>query len=150
MHGKAIICRAENSKMIRSSFSRDVTEALVFGNGLYDLVCFASIMAYEVPVVNVFGKLHVNTFLLNEEKQNATIRRMLAYWILGYSTVRLLFPADTFWTDILAITSYALEAYVYLVETVVHRRLDPLKAAWIVFTSIGIALCILANMSLSS
>jgi hypothetical protein len=87
---------------------------------------------------------------LNEEKQNATIRRMLAYWILRYSTVRLLFPANTFWTDILAITSYALEAYVYVVETLVHRRLYALKAAWVVFTSTGIALCIMANMSLAT
>jgi hypothetical protein len=133
----------------RGSRSRDVTEALVFGNGLYDFVCFASIMAYEVPVLNVFGKLHVNTFLLNEEKQNSTIRRMLAYWILSYSTARLLIPADTFWTDVLAITSYALEAYVYVVETLVHKRLDPLKAAWVVFTSAGIVLCILANMSMT-
>ena len=55
-------------------------------NGIYDLVCASSILFTSIPIIS---SLHPGIFAQDELRTHPVIRRLLAYWILTFGSVRL-------------------------------------------------------------
>lgn len=130
-----------------------VVKSLVLLNGLYDLVCawcilvdlaiqrqnYYIVLEEEIPsaaaCIRFMAGLHAGVWKRDAERNNPLVRRLLAYWILTYGLVRLLYGLSPFptpsscggeqpasaWMGLAAMLTYLVEAFAYYNEKgVVH------------------------------
>jgi hypothetical protein len=116
---------------------RNIVEGIVIANGIYDIMsAIAILLFYQLPFLRSLANLHIKMFRFDAERNNDTLRNMLAYWILTYGCTRIAIFARNPLTDYLVMLSYFIEAFVYLIEDAVHTRVDRRKAIWVCSSSV--------------
>ena len=111
-----------------NTLTGDITRCIVFFNGIYDLLCFASIMWFHS--IPGFSTFHVGVLRDEEDRRHPLVRRLLAYWILMYGAVRTLAGGvdhGCYVVDIIASVSYFIEVFGFEYElccegTVIHSK----------------------------
>lgn len=108
-------------------------------NGVYDLLCAASILFLsDASFLGILAKLHPNMFVDDRDRDNPVVRRLLAYWLATYGCVRVAACARDRRTDILAIATYFIEACAYANEYIIYRTAAGDKAAFVSLSSLVI------------
>ena len=99
-------------------------------NGIYDLLCACSILFFShIPVVGLLSKLHPSMFSDMEDINNPIIRRLLAYWLATYGTVRLAAGCHPSCDLIIVATlTYFLEGICFEYECIIGQSMVPRKA----------------------
>ena len=126
---------------------------IIGANGVYDILCSISILHDWCP----FSRLHPNMFISDEHVKNPVIRRIMAFWILTYGTIRLItslyspfmqpgiydsiknyIPVDS----ICAFT-YLIEALYFVYEQFVGDTMHPYKVQFVCLTSMNLGILVL-------
>jgi len=106
---------------------------LVGTNGAYDILC--ALLALFFPDV-FLGTLHVNMFVSEKDNRHVVLRRVMAYWILSYGTIRLTWGiVDTTPRGLVAL-SYFLEAVCMWMEDVVYLTTHEWKVAIVAWSCV--------------
>jgi len=108
-------------------------------NGLYDILCAICILYFPARAL---GRLHLSCFPSNGRFRS--FERMLAYWIMTYGLVRAISGLHSSRVgDLLAITSYFMEAWGYFNESEVVGFAHPNQARFVYTACLFIA-CVVA------
>jgi hypothetical protein len=122
----------------------NVVRAVVFLNGLYDLLCFAAIMwLHWLPG---FSSFHLNVFRDEDDRRHPLVRRLLAYWILTYGVVRVLAGAvnhESYAMDSVAALTYFIEVFGFEYELCAESTVVRSKVTAITLMSLPIATALL-------
>ena len=114
--------------------------ALVLLNGVYDLVCFTAIM--WLPWLPGFSSFHLGVLRDEEDRRHPLVRRLLAYWILTYGTVRVLcglLDHESYAMDCAAAMTYAIEVFGFEYELCSEGTMVRSKVTAITLMSLPIA-----------
>lgn len=122
----------------------------VFVNGVYDMVCALSVL--ECIPGFLFSRIHTDVFVVIFERDDETglMKRLLAYWISTYGTIRLAWSISIFWgvddkhdlqLRLLCAVSYYIEAICYENEFG-KGSVHGWKAHFICFTCFIIGTCL--------
>ena len=118
--------------------------AVVLLNGVYDLVCFAAIMwLHWLPG---FASFHVDMFRNEEDRRHPLVRRLLAYWILTYGTVRVFAGAldhGSYVMDAVAALTYFIEVFGFEYELCAKSTMVRHKVTAVTLMSLPIATALL-------
>ena len=90
-----------------------VVRGLVFFNGMYDLLCFVGIMWFHDALPG-FSTFHLGVFRYEEDRRHPLVRRLLAYWILTYGSIRILagvMDHESYAMDSAAALTYFIEIF---------------------------------------
>ena len=115
-------------------------------NGVYDLVCAASILwLHEIPFFSTFSKLHPKMFI-EQHSDHHVIQRLLSYWIITYGMVRIMagFHRDNALYMVAALT-YFIEAFCFEYESRVFNTMVSSKVMFVSMTSIIIGIFIIRD-----
>jgi hypothetical protein len=104
--------------------------SIIFINGIYDLICgftilFFSSNTYLKPIANL------HPMIFKEEFRNDLIKRLLAYWIITYGTIRTAVIFKNNCIFIMIIISYFIEILAYSNENYLYKTTDNNKVLWI-------------------
>lgn len=118
---------------------------LVLVNGLYDLVCFLSIMWFHwLPV---FSTLHLSVLRDDEDRHHPLVRRLLAYWILTYGVIRVIagagVPHGNYTMDCAAALTYFIEVCCFEYELCAEKTVIRSKVTAITLMSLPIGTALL-------
>lgn len=109
-------------------------------NRVYDLMCALSILFLSsVPVVGFFSTLHPQMFANSEDANHPVIRRLLAYWLLTYGTVRVAAGFDRALVFVGAVT-YFIEALCFVYEYRIGMTMKGAKVAFVSLFSVLLSL----------
>jgi hypothetical protein len=89
-----------------------IVRGLVFFNGMYDLLCFVGIMWFHT--LPGFSTFHLGVFRDEQDRRHPLVRRLLAYWILTYGSIRILAGAmdhESYAMDSAAALTYFIEIF---------------------------------------
>lgn len=103
---------------------------LVGANGAYDILCALLALFYPRAFL---ASLHTDMFISEKDSRHAVLRRVMAYWILSYGTIRLAWGVVDNTPRGLVALSYFLEATCLWMEDVVYLTTHQWKvaiAAW--------------------
>ena len=120
----------------------DFIRVLLIINGIYDLACSCSILVFPAPWLS---SLHSGMFADDEHRTHPVIRRLLAYWILTYGSVRLAVGLLSEGCLLAAALTYFAEAYCFAHEHFVGHTLIRWRAAFVSLTSAGIFIIIILH-----
>jgi hypothetical protein len=109
---------------------------LVSANGIYDIVCALSILfAANTELGFSIAQLHTSMFVM---PLDPLARRMLAYWLITYGTIRIAAVSRNKTVHSLVLMTYLLEAVVFASEHIVHDTTHWHKTAFVSTTCICI------------
>jgi hypothetical protein len=128
-----------NSEIMTAPMDYVIT-AILFANGLYDIICGCSIMwlSESVQPFKLLATLHPTMFIDKEHSEHPVIKRLLAYWLLTYGFARLFAGVQQeFYLDVVAAITYFLEALCYEYERWVGKTVVSEKVTFVsLFSSI--------------
>ena len=104
-----------------------ITMNILIINGIYDIICFFSIL-FKIKFIS---RLHLGLF---KNKQELIVERLLAYWILTYGLIRLSTGIYNY-KQIGSIT-YLIEAGCFEYELLVNNDLIKSKIRFVSIISI--------------
>lgn len=113
-------------------------------NGIYDVACAFSILWLDrFPGFNVLSSLHLAMFEKNEHKEHPVIRRLLAYWIVTYGTVRIAagLHRDA-GLDIVGALTYFIEAFCFEHELRFGGTMVRSRVTFVSVLSLALGICI--------
>jgi hypothetical protein len=89
-----------------------MVRGLVFFNGMYDLLCFVGMMwVHSLPGFSTF---HLSVFRNEEDRRHPLVRRLLAYWVLTYGSIRVMAGSmdhESYAMDSAAALTYFIEIF---------------------------------------
>jgi len=110
--------------------------ALLVVNGIYDVACACSILFFPVPLLS---SLHSDMFADDEHRTHPVVRRLLAYWILTYGSVRLAVGMQSEGSILVASLTYFAEAFCFAHEHFAGGTLVLSSAAFVSLSSASAA-----------
>jgi len=109
-----------------------IVKSLIVFNGIYDIFCGISIILFfHTNSPNTFACLHPTIFVYNKELIHPIFYRMLAYWIITYGMVRIMYFYDSKYIRILVSLTYLLEASVFGFEFYCYESTLAYKTLWV-------------------
>lgn len=100
---------------------------IIFLNGVYDIICSASLLNIIHPF---FTQFHLNMFYFNLDPLEI---RLLAYWIATYGSIRIIGSYK------LICISYCIEALFIINETFIEKTIYLDKGIFVIFFSFLLA-----------
>jgi hypothetical protein len=101
----------------------------IFLNGVYDIICAASLLNIIHPF---FTQFHLNMFYKRLDFDTLEIR-LLAYWIATYGSIRIIGSYK------IICISYCIEACVIMNETFIKKTIYLDKGFFVIFFSFLLA-----------
>jgi len=114
-------------------------------NGVYDLMCTAGILwLSKVPFFDGMSQLHPTMFSSKDHSEHPVIKRLLAYWIMTYGTVRLIAGIYTEeGLDYVAAASYFIESLCFEYELLKGKTLVTAKVRFVSIFSAALGLIVI-------
>jgi hypothetical protein len=118
-----------------------IIDIVLVANGLYDLTCACSILwLHKLPVFSFLSNLHSAMF----KHEHPVVRRLLAYWLITYGTVR---AAAGLHRDlrVLAASTYFIEAFCFEHESWVGETMVRSKVTFVSVFSVLLGVLVLTQ-----
>jgi len=122
-----------------------IITGILFLNGVYDLMCMAGILwLSKVPIFDGLSQLHPTMFSSKDHSEHPVIKRLLAYWIMTYGTVRLIAGIYTEeGLDYVAAASYFIEALCFEIELLKGKTLLTEKVRFVSIFSAALGVLVM-------
>lgn len=137
--------------MAELSLVARAVDVLIVGNGVYDLICFASILFLgDTYGFGTLSRLHRGIYRDHSDSTNPIAGRLLAYWLACYGAVRVAQLSQTAGVTCLVAFTYALEAFAWSFEYFVHQTAERTRAVLVVTLSLAMTAIALARAGVAA
>lgn len=117
---------------------------IIFINGIYDILCSIGILfLYKTPIFSELSKIHPKIFTKKEVQEHPIIKRIIAYWLITYGSIRIAIISNNNIIRYLVAISYFIEAFAFTFENMYYNTTYSIKVLWIFCSSIYLGIYII-------
>lgn len=114
-----------------------IVKSLIVFNGIYDIFCGINIILFfNEKSPNIFACLHPSIFIYDKDIVHPIFYRMLAYWIITYGTIRIMYFCNSKYIRAIVSFTYIFEAFVFCFEFCCYDSTFLYHTLWISSTSL--------------